>query len=254
MTDTAGPADRRWQDFFRHPDYPTFAHATLPPERTAAETAAVRRILGLRPTTRVLDLGCGYGRISVPLARAGMEVTGLDAVPELLERARGAAAAAGVRLELIHSAMRDLDAVERFDAVVNLSTALGYVPDEADDAAALAAVYRALVPGGRLLIDTENREATLRKARRTWYEVAGATVWCRRSFAPMTGRWTETIDWLSDTGRGGSAFSLRLYALTELRSMLEGAGFLVEQAWGGLDQTPYECDSPRMVVLARRPA
>ncbi|MGP4024117.1 class I SAM-dependent methyltransferase [Actinomadura sp. 3N407] len=257
MTDPAttptAAVDDRWQSFFTHPDYLWFARTTLPEERTATEVAAVRRMLNLRRGTRVLDLGCGYGRIGVPLARQGSVVTGLDAVPGLLEQARRAAREAGVHLELILSEMRNLDAVERFDAVVNLSTALGYVADENEDAEAIAAAYRALVPGGRLLIDTENREAMLRTARRVWFDMGGMTVWCRRSFDPMNGRWSETVSWLRDGVQDSATYSLRLYSLTELRALLERAGFVVEEVWGDFTQAAYGCDSPRMIVRARRP-
>lgn len=247
------PQPDQWRQFFDHPEYFRFSHAILPPERTEREVAAMVALLGLDAGSKVLDLGCGYGRISVPLARMGCEVTGWDASGPLLERARKAAADAGVEITFVHADMQELDAIETFDAVVSISTALGYVPDEDADRRALQAVGRAMVPGGGLLIDTENRDQKIRGTGRTWYELAGTVVWCDRSFDPRTGRWQELIEWLAPTGRDSARYSLRLYSLTELASLLTAAGLTVTGAWGDLANAPYRLESPRTVVLAERP-
>ena len=61
----------------------------------------VAQLLELLPRSgRVLDVGCGYGRIAVPLARAGFAVTGLDVSPNLLRAARREAASHGVAVRL----------------------------------------------------------------------------------------------------------------------------------------------------------
>jgi SAM-dependent methyltransferase len=239
-----------WWSLFSHPEYVRFSSAIQTAERTAAEVEGLRRMLDLRPGTRLLDLGCGSGRLSLPLARLGCAVTGLDASALLLDEARRAALAEGLEVELVESHMRDLDARAEYDVVVNAGTALGYVPDERDDAAALCAARRALVPGGRLLVDTENREHTLRKGRRVWFDMAGATVWCDRRPDLLTGRWHETMRWRNGGEERGVEYSLRLYSLTELAALLRGAGFAVAGVCGDFTGAPYDVDSPRMIVLA----
>jgi 2-polyprenyl-3-methyl-5-hydroxy-6-metoxy-1,4-benzoquinol methylase len=242
-------ATELWREFFAHPDHVRFSSQILTPERTELEVAAATRLLSLRPGARVLDLGCGYGRITLPLARLGCRVTALDACRPLLERAVASAAAEALDVEFVHSDMKDLDAVEEFDAVVNMSTAFGYGSEE-DDAEALEAVQRALVPGGRLLVDTENREHLLRTNRRMWFELGGTTVWCERSFDVRTGRWSERIRWLREHGVEDSSFSLRLYTLTELAALLQRCGFAVDGTWGDFEESPYGLDSLRMIVRA----
>ena len=64
--------------------------------------------LGIPPDARVLDVGCGTGRHSVPLASRGYEVTGFDLSPLYLEEARRTADAAGVTLKLIRGDSREL--------------------------------------------------------------------------------------------------------------------------------------------------
>ena len=244
--------EEEWRSFFGHPAYVRFSSEILTPDRTATEVAALQELLDLRPGTRVLDLGCGHGRISLPLARLGCEVTGLDASLPLLQRAQTAARREGVTLALLHMDMKDLDADGEFDAVVNLSTAFGYVDDERDDFRALGAVRRALDKGGRFLIDTENRDYMLCKDRRIWFDMGGTTVWSERSFDPIRARWNEVVRWAEGSKVQIAQFSLRLYTLNELCRMLEAAGLAVEDVWGSFDGEPYDITSPRMIVRAAK--
>jgi SAM-dependent methyltransferase len=234
----------RWQEFFSHPAYVRFASQILDGDRTAREVETATRLLALEPGARVLDLGCGYGRVSLPLARMGFAVTGLDASAPMLELARERAGEEGAVVDFVHGDMRELDAVEAFDAVLSLGTAIGYV--ESGDGDALAAAARALVPGGRLLVDTENREPKLRMAPRVWFDMSGTTIRCERRYDHLSGRWHERMSWDGD----GAAYSLRLYTAVELREMLEAAGLSVHGLWGGLDESGFTADSARMVIRA----
>jgi SAM-dependent methyltransferase len=246
--------DGSWLDFFSHPQYLRFSPVILTAERTTLEVAAVREWLGLRPGNDVLDLGCGYGRIAIPLAAAGCRVTGLDGNATVLRKAAEDAAAAGVAVDLVHRDMRDMGLpAAGFDAVLNMSTAFGYADDEDGDAATLAAVRDALRPGGLFLIDLENRDAKIRTARSAEFAMAGVTVSCARDFDPLTGRWREEMSWMDGDQRDSSVFGVRLYAATEMITMLRRAGLELVRACGWFDGQPYTLDSPRMILLARRP-
>jgi len=99
-------------------------------------------------TRRVLDAGCGGGRLTVALARAGAEVTGVDTSVERLEQARRRACDAGVGLRLVeadfNAALPFSDA--SFDAV---SSRLALMAAD-DPVATLRELRRVLEPGGRL--------------------------------------------------------------------------------------------------------
>jgi SAM-dependent methyltransferase len=241
-----------WKGFFAHSRYTQFATAIVPPEQTRAEVSHLIRLLGLRPGARILDLGCGNGRIAIPLAEAGYAVTGLDACEPLLDMARDRAAKSGVRVSLVHAEMKDFAGIGQFDAVINLGTAFGYVEHGKDDRDALHCVFRALLPGGMLLLETENRDHKVRTGRRVWFELAGTVVWCHRDYNPLSGRWHERIEWMSGDVRDAAEYSLRLYTAAELAGLLADAGFTVTEAWGGLSGKPYDLDTPRMAIMARR--
>jgi SAM-dependent methyltransferase len=70
--------ERPWYSGFFDDDYLRVFDPVVPQERTAAEVNGVVGQLGLAPGARLLDLCCGQGRHTVPLARLGFRVTGLD--------------------------------------------------------------------------------------------------------------------------------------------------------------------------------
>ena len=126
-----------WEQFFDE-DY-LRVWATMP-TLGEEEAAALWRILGLSPGARVLDAGCGYGRVSLPLARLGARVLGVDQSATLLaeaERRRGE-----LDPEQLRYQRRDLRAPlgeSGFDVALSLFSSLGY-GEESDDAAILGTI------------------------------------------------------------------------------------------------------------------
>ena len=125
-------------------------------DRLAAQ--AGRDPLGPLPLSglKVLDLGCGGGLVTEPLARLGAEMTGIDATPDSIAVARQHAEAAGLTIDYQNTTAEAL--VERgahFDAVL----ALEIIEHVADVPAFLAACAQLVKPGGQLILSTLNRTA-----------------------------------------------------------------------------------------------
>jgi 2-polyprenyl-3-methyl-5-hydroxy-6-metoxy-1,4-benzoquinol methylase len=77
------------------------------PANPLAETFYIEE--GRRRGGAVLDLVCGSGRFTIPLARSGLEVVGGDLPPSMLKRARTKATAASVGIDFIEMDMREFD-------------------------------------------------------------------------------------------------------------------------------------------------
>jgi 2-polyprenyl-6-hydroxyphenyl methylase / 3-demethylubiquinone-9 3-methyltransferase len=102
----------------------------------------------------VLDIGCGGGLVSEPLARLGARVTGVDPTPDSIAVARRHAAAQGLAIDYRSARAEDLVAAgEQFDAVVCLEV-VEHVPDVAAFIKTIAPLAR---PGGMLIVSTMNR-------------------------------------------------------------------------------------------------
>src|SRR5262245_46672110 len=74
----------------------------------------------------VLDLGCGPGRCSIPLAKHGFRVTGVDRTRFLLNKALTHAKNARVLVEWVHSDMRDFTRPNTYDLAISMYTSFGY--------------------------------------------------------------------------------------------------------------------------------
>lgn len=106
----------------------------------------------------VLELGVGYGRLAIPLAAAGHEVTGIDIDPELLAEARvrrdETPPVVRRRLELREGDMTALDLGRRFDRVLIPYSGLHCLLDDEALRCCLKVVAKHLAPRGRLVLDT----------------------------------------------------------------------------------------------------
>jgi len=231
-------------------DYLHFYAERLSQARSDAETDVMCRVLGIEPGMHVLDLACGHGRIANRLAARGCHVTGLDASPLFLDVARRHAKARGVSVDYVQGDMRDVPWTGRFDRVVNWFTAYGYF-DDADNRRVLGEVRRALKPSGTAAFELNNRDVLLRGFMPTTAVTRGDDMMVdRHVFDPLTGRTDTERVVIRDGAVRRSAYSVRLFAFTELRDWLTAAGFSVVDGYGdGGD--PLTASSPRMIVTAR---
>jgi 2-polyprenyl-6-hydroxyphenyl methylase/3-demethylubiquinone-9 3-methyltransferase len=102
----------------------------------------------------ILDIGCGGGLLSEPMARLGATVVGADAAAGNLPVARVHAKKSGLTIDYRHTTAEDIAASgERFDVVLNMEV----VEHVADPLAYLTACHDLLVPGGLMLCSTINR-------------------------------------------------------------------------------------------------
>lgn len=102
----------------------------------------------------VLDLGCGNGRILLPLLEAGLDVDGADISPDMIDYARSTATRAGYSPNLTAQAMHELDLPRRYRTIFMVG-AFGIGGDRDHEREALVRAYRHLEPGGALLINHE---------------------------------------------------------------------------------------------------
>jgi len=153
------------------PFYGEFAWAYdyLVERPVAAECAGIATRLARRgggAGAMLLDAGCGTGRYAVELARRGFVVTGVDRSPALLAEAEARARAAGgdARVRFERGEILDLPVGAGYDAVLCRGVLNDFV-----DAAARGAVFgvfaRALRPGGALLLDVRDWDATVARRR-----------------------------------------------------------------------------------------
>lgn len=218
--------------------------------KAPAEAQAASRLLKASPG-RWLDACCGFGRHAEQFALLGHDVVGVDASAMMLQRA--AERAAGFDVRYVRADIRQLPFIEQFDYATLMFDSFGYFADDFGHLDALLSIGLALRPHGRLLIDVSNREKLLAGWKETESEqVAGCTVRKRRSFDYSHGRvrWSNHVD-----GHGRSFvwdFDMRVFSASELRDLLERAGFDEIGFYGDWDGSVYDARSSRMLTTARK--
>lgn len=240
-----------WFETFFSGLYADVLPNVFPPEATERQARTLRRLLGLRRGMRALDVPCGQGRLTIPLARSGIEMTGVDLCEKYVRAAHRRAKRENVTARFLRDDMRRIDFDAEFHAALNWFGSFGYFADE-ENVDVLRRLFRALRPGGRLVIEGVNRAWIVPRFQpRGETESGGVRVVQDRHWdeaGRMVGEWTLT----KGRRRERHCISLRLYNGTEIRALLRKAGFrdirLIDLRGGR-----YTRHSPRWTAVARRP-
>ena len=214
----------------------------------------VKDIAGLGEGAKVLDAGCGLGRISVELATLGLDVTGVDIIQSELDAARDSAEAEGVPLTLIKHDLRTYKAPNQFDCAINLYTSFGYCATIEEDMQILKNIAASLKPGGSFILECTSRETAIlywtpgeefeRAGYKvvTHFEVVGA-------WEGLRSQWTLYQD---DKLVVDHTFIQRLYPASFLRDKLLEFGFTKAAVYGDYDFSPYNEHARTMVIVAKK--
>jgi SAM-dependent methyltransferase len=218
----------------------------------------------------ILELGCGTGRVLIPLARQGYRITGVDASAAMLERARGKVAEENLseRVTLVEQEMRKLELEERFNLVFAALNSFAHLHTTEEQLETLARIQRHLNPGGLLVLDMFNPD--MGRLLDTRGQVALAKI----VDEPGTGQrmmrfYTEEVDLgrqiihttyimdeidaVGQVKRTLFPFSLRYVFRYELELLLRHAGFEIEAIYGSYDLDEFSGDSEKLIAVARRP-
>lgn len=234
----------------------------------------VKDLAGLEEGSKVLDAGCGLGRISVELAALGLDVTGVDIIQTELDAARDSAEAEGVPLTLINHDLRTFHAPNQFDCAINLYTSFGYCATIEEDMQILRNICESLKTGGSFILECTSRETAIlywtpgeefeRAGYKvvTHFEVVGAWEGLRSQWTlyPLD---TPSLRDAAKTPslRGAPAtkqsiidhtFIQRLYPASFLRDKLIEFGFSKAEVFGDYDKSPYNEKARTMVIIGTK--
>lgn len=183
---------------------------------------------------RVLDLGCGTGRHCEVLAQDGVDATGVERSPQMLELAQ-ARVAKNSALRFLQGDVRDVRLGETFDTVTMMFAVLGYQTTNADVLAALSTARAHLKPGGAFAFDVWWGPGVLRDPpgeRVRVFEDRGDRVWraatgrldaqgqiCTVSYRVLRLRGDRVVD------ESTEEHVMRFFFVHELELLLSASGF-----------------------------
>jgi SAM-dependent methyltransferase len=227
--------------------------------RGGSQDAAFYLALARESGGPVLELGCGTGRILLPIAREGIECVGLDASREMLDVLR--AKQPPPNLELAHAAMESFDLGEgRFALITIPFRAFSHLLDVPSQLASLVNARRHLAPGGRLALDVfDPKLASLARAEDAESLAVSADTPSGRvqRFDRVTRDAARQVLTLhmrflaaapEDCGEG--ELELRWFHRYELEHLLARAGFRIEALYGGFDHRAWTPGGETVIVAS----
>jgi SAM-dependent methyltransferase len=216
----------------------------------------------------VLELGCGSGRLLLPIAQAGFRVTGLDRSTAMLKRALHLLEEHGVseQVQLFENSMTNAEVAPGgpFGIAILALNSLMHLTSQEEQRTCLQSTFRALDPRGQLLIDIMNPTPEALRGldhalshQGTWQMDDGVRVdrFTATKVLPASQR-IETELWYDLTAIDGSlrrvhsSFGIRYLHLAELELLLEFSGFAEWQNYGSYDLDPFTDHSDRIIVAA----
>ena len=209
----------------------------------------------------VLELACGTGRLTLPLAGRGLQVTGLDNSPAMLAAAERKAAENTSRPRFVTGDMREFALDSQLDLIFVPNNSLGHLHTLPDIQACFTSVLRHLAPGGRFLVDMFNpslplllREPGRRYPLTSFQRPDGKTVTVSEMVSYDAAAQILHALWHYEVENEPAdicPLDIRLFFPQELDALLTLSGFTIEAKYGGFDRSPFSSASRQQVIVCR---
>jgi SAM-dependent methyltransferase len=212
----------------------------------------------------VLELACGSGRLTIPLAEAGIEIMGLDISEEMLNLATLKASGRGVEIPVVRGDVRSFNLGKEFKFIFIPAQSLTHLHKREEIEDCFSCVRRHLAEDGRFLVELFNPSVKLlaRDSDHRYgvgeYEEQneeGGRVFVTEEVRYDAATQINHIRWFfrnenSDQERVLS-FEMRQFFPQEIDALLWHNGFLIEHKYGSYDEKEFCSGSPKQLIVCR---
>jgi ubiquinone/menaquinone biosynthesis C-methylase UbiE len=217
-----------------------------------------------QPGSRVLDVGCGTGRTTIPLYQQGYEVVGVDITPAMIDTARSIASQQGLAINYeVGDATHLPYHNESFDHALFSFNGWAQIPGRVNRAAALSEIHRVLRPGGHYIFTTHTRTFNLTRAPfwiKQWMKCyvlkpLGWPIQEEEFGDRFFDRLTETDDPTIKTAWAGTQQRQYVHISTDriVQTMVHNAGFQLISRTRGTAIAPNDPPSSPMFYICKKP-
>ena len=228
-------------------------HPLLTAERTAQEIDFIEERLSLVPGAPVLDIGCGFGRHSIELARRGYDVTGIDPSAAMIAEARRRAAEAGVVVDFWQEWGERFSSVHLYDAAICLFTTFGQITVQSDTGGLIKRIYKVLQEGACFVVEVPQRDTAVSQLKRQ--ETIGEgnrMAFVSRSYDADTHILSEEFRVVLENEENTYLLKYKLFDRAALENHLALAGFIEISAFGDYQGNSLTAEDGAMVMVARK--
>ena len=208
---------------------------------------------------KILELCCGTGRLTIPIAKDGYDIKGVDYTSSMLERAKEKALQAGLKIDFIEADIRELNLGEKFDLIFIPFNSIHHLYKNEDLFEALNTVKKHLKDNGLFLLDcfnpniqyiVENEREQHVMAEYTTND--GRSVLIRQSMHYESASQINRIKWqyfIDGAFHSVQNMDMRLFFPQELNSYLHQAGFNVVHKFGDFTECEFNDNSEKQIYI-----
>jgi SAM-dependent methyltransferase len=219
----------------------------------AADLPFLESVYGAPDNRDILDVACGAGRHSIPLAKRGYNVTGLDSSATFLDAAQRRADAENVSIDWRRGDMRELAWRDRFDGALCFGNSFGYC-DRDGTRAFVRSLADSLKPGAAFVLETGAMAESLLPALQTrrWMEVGDMLFFSSATYDATHSRLDIEYSFVRDGVRETRLAHTWIYTVAEVCEFFASAGLIVEQLCSSTDGAPFRLGDPKLLLVARK--
>ncbi|MEL6823560.1 MAG: class I SAM-dependent methyltransferase [Calditrichota bacterium] len=209
----------------------------------------------------ILELCCGTGRLTIPIAKDGYDITGVDIMPSMLEQAKAKATEAGLTIPFIEADIRALDLPDKYDLIFIPFNSIHHLYKNEDLFMAFDAVKRYLKKDGLFLLDCFNPniqyvvEAEKEMQQIAQYKTSdGREVLIKQNMRYEASTQINRIEWhyyINGEFHSVQNLDMRLYFPQELDAYLHWKGFKTTNKFGSFNEEAFTDTSEKQIFVCR---
>ncbi len=212
----------------------------------------------------VLELACGTGRITIPIAQKGIQITGLDILDSMLNHAKRKATNKGVNVEWIKADCRDFRLNKKFNLIFFPFNSIAHLHDLESIKACFSCVKEHLMDNGRFIIDFFNpslniltRDPTRRYPVKEYLDPDGkGQVVITENNIYDAANQINRVKWYYNIGSQSEEvvedLNMRIFYPQELDALLYYNGFTIDTKYSNYDETPFMSASPKQLIVCHK--
>jgi len=211
---------------------------------------------------KILELCCGTGRLTIPLAKDGYNIRGVDYTPSMLEQAKLKASGAGLDIKFIQADIRTLNLQEKFDLIFIPFNSIHHLYKNEDLFKAFQIVKNHLKDDGLFLLDCYNPNIHyIVEAEKGEQEIAtyttedGREVVIKQTMRYENKTQINRIEWhyfINGKFNSIQNLDMRMFFPQELDSYLEWNGFHILHKYGGFEDEAFENKSDKQIIVCKQ--
>ena len=211
----------------------------------------------------VLELACGTGRLTIPIAQSGVEVVGLDMSPSMLEHARIKAHAANVKIDWVEADCRQFELGRKFALIFLPFNSMQHLHDPASLESLFRCVRGHLEDHGRFIFDVFNpsiailnRDPSDRRLEREFEDPDGkGTIRLEQTMHYDDASQVNRIQWYFSSATQKDfrveQLPMRCFFPQELDLLARWGGFVIQQKFGNFERKPFTSGDMKQVMVCR---